>query len=49
MSKETTTEKNIEERIEEWHESHSEEELHDYLGIPFAQYARWVETGELHT
>lgn len=38
---------NIDQLLEQWHESDSKEELIDYLGIKKEQYARWVETNKL--
>lgn len=41
------TEENIDQYIEEWHNSSTDLELHEYLGLTWEQYARWVEKGEL--
>lgn len=35
---------NIHDLIEEWHESDSDKELHEYLGMSFEEYAYWVQT-----
>lgn len=37
----------IEHAIEKWHESSSELELHEYLGLTKEQYARYVEEDKL--
>lgn len=41
------TEENIHDLIEQWHESNSNQELHEFLGLTFNQYAHWVSTNEL--
>ncbi|WP_374004704.1 hypothetical protein [Bacillus velezensis] len=33
----------IDEFIEQWHESDSGEELHEFLGMTFEEYSIWVE------
>jgi hypothetical protein len=33
----------IDDFIEQWHESDSEKELHEYLGMTWEEYALWVE------
>lgn len=37
----------IDDYIDEWHESDSKEELHDYLGMTFEEYGIWVENGSM--
>lgn len=37
---------NIDDLIDEWHESDSESELYEYLGMTFEEYTHWVETGK---
>lgn len=43
------TKENIGDLIEEWHGSDSNQELHEFLGLTWEQYARWVKTDELPT
>ncbi|MGS2779908.1 hypothetical protein ACVBAX_21455 [Robertmurraya sp. GLU-23] len=47
MVKLKLTNDNIYDFIEEWHNSDSEKELHEYLGLTFEQYAYWVKTDQL--
>ena len=49
MRKLKVTKENIHDLIEQWHESDSKQELHEFLGLTFEQYKRWVETDELPT
>lgn len=37
----------IDDLIEQWHESDSPLSLAEYLGMTEEQYNRWVETGEV--
>lgn len=37
----------IDDYIDEWHESDSDEELHDYLGMTFEEYSVWVENDSM--
>ncbi|MFS0864918.1 hypothetical protein [Fredinandcohnia sp. 179-A 10B2 NHS] len=37
----------IEEYVEEWHEGDSEEEIYEYLGMTFEEYAIWVENDSM--
>jgi hypothetical protein len=37
----------IDEFIDEWHESDSNEEIHQYLGMTFEEYSLWVEDDSL--
>ena len=41
------TKNNIHQLVEEWHNSKSELEIHEYLGMTKAEYFKWVETDEL--
>lgn len=41
------TEENIDDYLEKWHNSSSDLEVHEYLGLTIEQYARWVETSKL--
>jgi hypothetical protein len=41
------TKENIHKLIEQWHESESTQELHEYLDLTWEQYKHWVETDEL--
>lgn len=34
-------------KVEEWHRSDSDLELHEYLGWTFEEYALWVSNGTL--
>lgn len=38
------TEENIHDLIDEWHQSDSNVELHQHLGMTFEEYAYWVKT-----
>jgi len=46
LNKHVVTEENIHDLIDEWHEGDSNQELHEFLGFTFEEYARWVETDE---
>lgn len=35
----------IDDYIDTWHDSDVEGHLHEFLGMSFAEYAKWVETG----
>ena len=41
------TEENIDDLLDEWHESDSDLPVYEYLGISREKYAKWVETGKL--
>lgn len=41
------TKENIDQRVEDWHNSDSTLPLHEYLGMSFEDYAYWGETGRL--
>ncbi|MGE7983705.1 hypothetical protein [Solibacillus sp. NPDC093137] len=46
----TVTKENINDLIEEWHENDDlHQELHEFLGLTWEQYAHWVKTDELPT
>lgn len=40
------TEDEILDRIDEWHNGHSSEELYEYLGWTWDEYRDWVATGK---
>jgi hypothetical protein len=44
--KTTPTPKNIDDLIDQWHNSDSEQELHEFLGWTFEQYSHWTATNE---
>jgi len=44
LNKRHVTEENIHDLIDEWHNGDSNQELHEFLGFTFEEYARWVET-----
>lgn len=46
LNKRTVTEENIHDLIDEWHDGDSSQELHEFLGFTFEEYARWVEKDE---
>ncbi|MGM0878883.1 MAG: hypothetical protein ACQEWV_30510 [Bacillota bacterium] len=37
----------IDDFIDEWHESDSDEEVYEYLGMTFEEYSLWVENASL--
>jgi hypothetical protein len=41
------TKENIDDLIDEWHESNSELPLHEYLGLTWEQYKHWIKSDEL--
>lgn len=43
------TKENIHDLIDKWHESGSNQELHEFLGLTFEEYKQWVETDKLPT
>lgn len=46
MKKVNATKENINRLVEEWHNSESDMEVHEYLGLTFEQYPQWVENGK---
>jgi len=41
------TKDNIDDLIDSWHESDTEQKLHEYLRLTLEQYSQWVETNKL--
>lgn len=37
----------IDDYIDEWHDSDSDEDLHDFLGMTFEEYSAWVENDSI--
>ena len=48
-SQSKVTNDNIDDLLEEWHNSDSKLPITEYLRLTFKQYGRWVETGILIT
>lgn len=48
-SQSKVTNDNIDDLLEEWHNSNSQLSIIEYLGLTFKQYGHWVETGILIT
>lgn len=42
-----TTKENIDDLIDHWHESKSSQKLHEFLGLTWEEYKRYVETDKL--
>lgn len=42
-----TTDDNILDRVDEWHDADIDVELHKYLCLTLEEYKHWIETGYL--